>query len=88
MDGLRTSYYLFSFSEVVPSHLKQVRTVTKNGYAMATTQRSYYCGGFTDSVSLQNPEAGWGWILEQGFNAICTDFPEELIQYLKEKGRR
>ncbi|WP_400073508.1 hypothetical protein [Zobellia russellii] len=37
---------------------------------------------------LQGPDKAWGWLLEQGANAIMTDRPEELLRYLESKGLR
>lgn len=86
-DEINTTYSLFSFKEENPDFLAKVPEVAaKHSFAMATTQSSYYCAGHTDSVSITNKEAGWGWIIDQGFNAICTDEPEKLIEYLKERG--
>ncbi|TBR25879.1 glycerophosphodiester phosphodiesterase [bacterium] len=33
-----------------------------------------------------NDEAGWARVLEMGVDAIITDYPEDLIAYLKKKG--
>lgn len=45
------------------------------------------CAGHTDEMAMiDGPDAAWGWLIEQGANAIMTDRPEELIEYLKSKG--
>jgi len=45
--------------------------------------------GHTDEQALlEGPDAAWGWLIEHGANAIMTDRPEELIEYLEEKGLR
>lgn len=47
------------------------------------------CAGHTDELAMiEGPDAAWGWLIEQGANAIMTDRPEELMKYLKEKGLR
>lgn len=47
------------------------------------------CAGRTDEVALlEGPDAAWGWLIDHGANAIMTDRPAELIQYLEEKGVR
>ncbi|MEM7107851.1 MAG: glycerophosphodiester phosphodiesterase family protein, partial [Bacteroidota bacterium] len=84
-NGMYPEYYLFSFETENEMLLSSVRLITNSSIAMATTQTAKYCAGHTDSVSLENPEEGWGWIVTKGFNAICTDFPEELIKYLESK---
>lgn len=37
-----------------------------------------------DLVSIfENPSNGWGWLLEQGFRVIETNYPRDLIRYLE-----
>lgn len=43
------------------------------------------CAGHTDLVSLTNPDQGWGWAVAKGANIIFTDYPADLIEYLKAK---
>ena len=52
---------------------------------MGATLWDQSCGGHTDDVSVDNPEDGWGWMIGQGFTAICTDRPALLISYLRQK---
>ena len=42
--------------------------------------------GFTDQTSLINPDLGWGKCIEFGANIIMTDYPEQMINYLNDKG--
>ncbi len=46
------------------------------------------CAGHTDLLSLTNPDAGWGWVLNKGANIIFTDQPTELLDYLTKKSLR
>lgn len=43
--------------------------------------------GYTDQVSLTNPDLGWGKCIELGANVIMTDYPENLINYLNENDK-
>lgn len=44
-------------------------------------------GGHDDDTSiLGDPDKGWGWLIERGFNAIQTDWTLALNLYLHEKG--
>lgn len=44
-------------------------------------------GGHDDDTSLlQDPDQGWGWLVERGFNALQTDWTLAMNLYLKEKG--
>ena len=41
-----------------------------------------------DLVSIfQRPSAGWGWLIDQGFTILETNFPKDLIQYLRSEHR-
>ncbi len=45
------------------------------------------CAGYTDELALlKGPDSAWGWLIEQEANAIMTDRPEELLNYLRKKG--
>jgi glycerophosphoryl diester phosphodiesterase len=47
-------------------------------------------GGHDDdrAVELNQKDESWGWLLEKGASLIQTDRPVQLLQYLKEEGRR
>ncbi|MEL6192589.1 MAG: glycerophosphodiester phosphodiesterase family protein [Bacteroidota bacterium] len=45
------------------------------------------CAGHTDELALlEGPDAAWGWLIDHGANAIMTDRPAELMEYLRSKG--
>jgi len=48
-----------------------------------TTINPDMCSGHDDALSLENPDAGWGWCVEQGATILLTDYPKEMIQYLQ-----
>ena len=38
----------------------------------------------SDKVSIFSiPSEGWGWLIELGFSVLKTNYPIDLIQYLK-----
>lgn len=41
-----------------------------------------------ERVLIDGPDAAWGWLIDNGTNALMTDRPEELIQYLKSRNLR
>ena len=44
-------------------------------------------GGHTDDISVTgNPDAGWGWIADKGFDIIQTDWTLPLKMYLTQRG--
>lgn len=45
--------------------------------------------GHDDDISIsENPEMGWGWIADHGFDLIQTDFVYQCIDFLERTGRR
>lgn len=44
--------------------------------------------GHGDKRALLDPDANWGWVLDQGATMIQTDYAAELIVWLMRKGRR
>ena len=40
--------------------------------------------GHTDTLSLTDPDAGWGWLLNKGVNIIQTDYSFKLQTYIEE----
>ncbi len=45
------------------------------------------CAGHTDELAMiKGPDAAWGWLIENGANAVMTDRPAELMEYLRNKG--
>ncbi|MEH0152809.1 glycerophosphodiester phosphodiesterase family protein [Limibacter armeniacum] len=45
--------------------------------------------GHTDErVLFDGPDASWGWLIDNGANAIMTDRCEELLSYLEKRGVR
>lgn len=45
------------------------------------------CGGYSDDRALKDPDATWGYLInELGAGILQTDRPEMMIEYLKEKG--
>lgn len=45
-------------------------------------------GGHTDDVSVVGqPDLGWGWLADRGFDVIQTDWPCAFVKYLNDTGR-
>lgn len=48
--------------------------------------RCNLCAWHNDEVSITgNPDAGWGWLADKGFDVIQTDFVPSLKKYLAER---
>lgn len=45
-------------------------------------------GGHTDDISVtEDPDKGWGWVVEKGFDIIQTDWTLALRQYLQNRSK-
>ncbi len=45
--------------------------------------------GHSDDISLiEDPDKGWGWLADKGFDIIQTDWPYHCVDYLRKHGKR
>lgn len=57
--------------------------------AIVYDYREILSAGHTDDISMTgNPEYGWGWLADKGFNMIQTDFIYQCRDFLEKTGRR
>ena len=71
--------------DYVENHHKKGRLLWCN--AIVYNYQKVLSAGHTDDVSvLGNPDAGWGWIADHGFDIIQTDWTRELKNYLNIRG--
>lgn len=70
-----------------------LNTLKKSGYhtminaIVLWNDQQTLCGGFDDDISLlEDPNLGWGRLLEMEFDIIQTDWPLPLKVYLEERG--
>lgn len=50
--------------------------------------RDQLAAGHSDDTALsESPEKGWGWLADRGFDIIQTDWPQMLIDYLKQSNK-
>ena len=51
--------------------------------------KAILAGTHTDDISVSgNPDAGWGWMANKGFDIIQTDWVMPCVDYLKSIGKR
>jgi glycerophosphoryl diester phosphodiesterase len=89
-DNLRPKAYEMLFDSEESKVFKAIKDMNKNKITvLAIALWDELCAGHTDELAqLQGPDAAWGWLIDNGANAIMTDRPEELIQYLIKRGLR
>jgi len=57
--------------------------------AIVYDYKAVLAAGHNDDVSVsENPEHGWGWLADRGFDLIQTDFLYQCRQFLEDTGRR
>lgn len=68
----------------------QIQSMNETGITvLAIALWDELCAGHTDEKALiDGPDKAWGWLVENGANAIMTDRPEMLLDYLQTKGLR
>lgn len=54
--------------------------------AITLDDKTVLSGGHDDNKSiLQNPDIGWGWLIDKGFDIIQTDWPSLLRKYINHR---
>lgn len=58
------------------------------GNGIVYSYKHILSAGHSDDVSITgNPDAGWGWLADKGFDIIQTDWPSQVRTYLQSKGK-
>ena len=66
----------------VYKQLPKVLKVRARAFVAATWPE--HTANHDDLVSIfDKPSKGWGWLLDQGFRVLETNYPHDLIRYLK-----
>lgn len=74
------------FSSVDSHTLDVIPFIKESGISIwFTALSSEMVAGFTDQTSIINPELGWGKCIEMGANIIMTDYPQNIVEYLRSK---
>lgn len=79
-----TEQDLVAQKEYIEAHHKKGRVVWAN--AIVYDYKAQLTAGHSDDVAMSgNPEYGWGWLLDQGFDIIQTDWILPLKRFIKER---
>ncbi len=85
---------VFPYEECETGSAEFREKLRKEGYivwgnSILYNYRVPLAGGHSDDVSLvEDPDLGWGWLADNGFDIIQTDWPLAMRLYLEETGRR
>lgn len=67
--------------------LEKVLNSSSKAFVAATW--THHTAHHDDYRSLfESPDVGWGWLIKQGFRVIETNYPKDLLLYLKENKHR
>nr|WP_009663957.1 glycerophosphodiester phosphodiesterase family protein [Lachnoanaerobaculum sp. ICM7]EJP19122.1 glycerophosphodiester phosphodiesterase domain protein [Lachnoanaerobaculum sp. ICM7] len=71
--------------EYIESMKKRGKTLWGN--AVLYNYKVPLSAGHTDDVSMiDDPDKGWGWLVDHGFDIIQTDWTYQCCKYLKDRG--
>lgn len=70
-------------------HSEYDQAISKETVRKIRTRTNVWCNalddganaGHDDSMSLLDPDQGWGWLLERGVNIIQTDYAAKVTEY-------
>ncbi len=72
-----------SYDGAAYPQLQKITNSTSKAFVAATW--ADHTIGHDDQVSRTNPDAGWGWLIAQGFTILETNRPQQLLAYLRAK---
>lgn len=90
IQKLKPVAFQFRMATLDSETYKQLPKVLKSGSkAFVAATWADHTANHNDLVStFERPSKGWGWLLEQGFSILETNYPKDLIYYLKSENRR
>lgn len=90
IQKLKPVAFQFRMASLDSETYKQLPKVLKSSSkAFVAATWDEHTANHSDLVSIfQRPSAGWGWLLEQGFSILETNYPKDLMQYLHFENRR
>ena len=74
---------------IQPEYIESMKKSGKAlwGNAVLYNHKIPLSAGHTDDVSMiDDPDKGWGWLVDHGFDIIQTDWTYQCCKYLKDRG--
>lgn len=89
INNLHPVAFQFRMASLDTQTYRLLPQVLKSGSrAFVASTWPNHTAGHDDNVSVfQRPSAGWGWLIDEGFTILETNFPKDLIQYLQSEHR-
>lgn len=90
LQKLKPIAFQFRFDSLQTRTYGLLPKVLKHGSrAFVAATWKHHTAHHDDMISiLKNPEQGWGWLVQQGFSVLETNYLRELDFYLKSQNRR
>ncbi len=90
IQKLKPVAFQFRMATLDSETYRQLPKVLNSGSkAFVAATWKEHTANHNDIVSIfERPSKGWGWLLEQGFSILETNYPKDLIYYLKSEYRR
>lgn len=90
LQNLKPVAFQFRMETTDSETYKQLPKVLKSGskaFVAATWKK--HTANHDDLVSIfERPSKGWGWLIDEGFSIMETNYPKDMIYYLKSENRR
>lgn len=86
-EGLSPMAYEMIFNDTISPVFTSISELNKENITVLTVALwDKLVAGHTDEQAiLEGPDAAWGWLIRNGGNAIMTDRPKMLLEYLRKK---
>ena len=77
---------LLAQDDYIRSHHEKGRILWSN--PILYYYKSQLCGGHNDDIAVtSDPEFGWGWLLDKGFDILQTDWVMPLRSFLDNRNK-
>ena len=79
--------WVTKFKECQSPILQRAKQLRQKGdHVWVGTMWPHECAGHDDDATIDDPDAAWGWVIDQGATILCSDRPRELLEYLRSRG--
>ena len=90
IEKLRPVAFQFRMSSLDSPTYRQLPKVMRSGARpfVAATWETHTAGHSDLQSIMKRPSEGWGWLIGQGFRILETNYPRDLLEYLRYEKRR
>lgn len=90
LRNLKPVAFQFRIKDIDSQSYKELPKVINSGSkAFVAATWPEHTANHDDLISIfKRPSEGWGWLIDQGFSILETNYPRDLIYFLKNENRR